>query len=147
VLLGITLERLFPTDGAIDFGSRDAVRFCEAVRQDRQAPAMEEIQESVLHMAQCRAKLVNIVAQQVGFGPAQFMPQLGQPLNPNNAFGKALRFCFFSSRSQSRTGAVPSSSLKKTTSVRGMSYLFSRWCPLFIAILLYEGKPAFHHDV
>ncbi len=58
--------------------------------KNRSDSAMEEIQNSVIHMAKPNSKFVYSFAEQVGLWSAKFVPQFGQPLNLDSAL--VLRF-------------------------------------------------------
>ena len=53
-------------------------------------PGISDAQNPVLKPLKTDAKLVDSISQEVGLGPAQFVPHLAQPLQPD----KALVLCF-----------------------------------------------------
>jgi hypothetical protein len=57
------------------------------VRQDDRFAALKEVEDAVIDPLQGGAKFVNPIPQKVGFGAAQFVAHLSQPLDPGDTLG------------------------------------------------------------
>src|SRR5260370_16423607 len=49
---------------------------------------MEKIQNTIINVPKLGPKLVNLIAKNIRFRTAQFVPQIGQSMNPGIALGK-----------------------------------------------------------
>lgn len=91
VPLRVRVELLLARDGTLDFLRRNYPLFDKAVRDYCRDCPMEEIQDSVMHSLEAYTEFVNAVAQEIGFGPPQFVAQFPQSLQSEIAFILCLR--------------------------------------------------------
>jgi hypothetical protein len=60
----------------------------DGMGQHGRGPTMEEVQDTILHVAVLRAKLVNPVSEEVCFRATQLVVQLCQPLDTDDTLGE-----------------------------------------------------------
>src|ERR1039457_5264541 len=71
--------------GAIDLLRRDQLLFHQTVRHPRCERRVEEAQDPVMTSSKTDPQFVDSVAQEVRFGPPQFVAHLAHPLQPEVA--------------------------------------------------------------
>ena len=54
--------------------------------EHRCSPTVKEVQDTIVHPLQSHAKLVYAIPENVGFRPAEFMPEIPKPFDPYLAF-------------------------------------------------------------
>jgi len=89
--LGVFLRGQFESPPAayraIDFHLGHGVPLSQRMRENRGDPALEEIQNPEIHVALCRAKLVDPVPKVIRLGASKMVPQFCKPPDPNNTLG------------------------------------------------------------
>ena len=81
----ILYESSLVSNRTVNLRRRNDVLFGASVAQDRTS-FMKEIEDPVVHISVTHTQLVNPVTQEIGFGPTQFVTELRQALDPNDAF-------------------------------------------------------------
>src|ERR1039457_3192320 len=85
-------HKLFARDGALDFTSRDFLALGDAVRENHDVPAMEEIQNAVLEGPVRSTQFIDSIAQKIGCGTSQFVSGCGKQPHIVQAFRRGLRW-------------------------------------------------------
>ena len=88
---GFASKPLLSFNGPIDLLRRDRPLLRKTVRDHGRHCAVEEVQGPVVNASQADAQFVDIVAQEVGLWPPQFVAHLAQALQPEIAL--VLHFC------------------------------------------------------
>jgi hypothetical protein len=81
VLFWVCLECPLASQRAVDVGPRHSGLLREAVGHDRHVPAVEEVEQPIVHAALPGPQLVDAVPQQICRRPAQLVPGLFEPLD------------------------------------------------------------------
>jgi hypothetical protein len=84
-------ERRFSSHGMVNLPGRNLPLLDEAVGNDHEAASVKKVEHPVVNSLQTDPKLVDAIAQQVRFRPAEFMAQFGEPFQANTAFVLGLR--------------------------------------------------------
>src|SRR5438132_7718670 len=72
MLVRTPAKGLLSAHGAINVGAGNLSLLGQRVSKHRRHATMEKVQESILHMAVFRPKLVDLIAKKIRFGPPQF---------------------------------------------------------------------------
>jgi len=104
----------------VDFDGWYFIFLRDRVRQHGDIPTMKKVKYPIIDVAKRGSQFINTIAQQISFGPPQFVAQLDQAANANHALGIRLRTPRPQIFSHSHTGAEPSASRKKSSLVCGI---------------------------
>src|ERR1039457_5073957 len=91
VAFRVLRHKLFARDGALDFTGRDFLALGDAVRENHNVPAMEEIQNAVLDGPVGSTQFMDSIAQKIGCGTSQFVSGSGKQPHIVQAFRPGLR--------------------------------------------------------
>lgn len=120
----IVSEPFQPFDGQFYFAGRDVFLLGQPVAEQGDVFPNKSVQQTIVHVANFSAQLVNAVAKHVSARASQLTAELLQQIDQVQAFIERspialLLFC--NSASHWSTGIVPSSSWYSKTSVSGMA--------------------------
>lgn len=86
MLIRVPLEGPLPEDRKIDLTAGDlSLLFAEAMRDDNQLSAMEEIEHSVVHSSVTRTQFMDVVTQEVCLWSPKLMAESCEALQPHDA--------------------------------------------------------------
>lgn len=84
----------FAGDGAIDVSGRQGVLLGQPVGHDRNGAPMKKVKQAIVDRTQANPQFMDAIAEEISFGPPEFMPQERKPRERGPTFDESFHIGF-----------------------------------------------------